>query len=90
MVACAICREPCHFFGTKIEVPPKSKVKDWQKLRDWYFAGMRAFYLRRQVRGVERKHWLEREIAKEQRLVQEKQRRVHIRKLEDELRGIAV
>jgi hypothetical protein len=89
-VRCRLCGRPCDHFGTKIEAPPKSKIREWAELREWYFAGLRAFYLKRQEQHARRRHTLEREIERYQRLAPDKQRRAYIRKIEAELNGIAI
>ena len=76
--------------GTKIEAPPKSKVREWSALREWYFSRKRASILARERQQVRRKHWLEQEIAKLRLLTEEKQRRAYIRKLEHELATIPI
>lgn len=89
-VRCRLCGKQCDHFGTKIEAPPRSKVREWAKLQEWYFERLRSFYQKRDTRLVARKHWLEREIERHRRLPEDKQRRVLARRLEEELRDIAV
>jgi len=76
--------------GTKIEAPPKSKVREWSALREWYFARKRAAVLSKAEQQVHRRHFLEREIGKHKLLTDDKQRRAYIRKLEHELGAIPV
>lgn len=61
-VACTKCGEPAVFLGTKIEVPPKSKVAEWNALRDGYYATRRAVESRAYAERVCRQHDLERKI----------------------------
>ena len=61
-VACTKCGEPAVFLGTKIEVPPKSKISDWKALREWYYAAGRAIEHRIYAETVRRRHDLERKI----------------------------
>lgn len=84
------CGELCEHLGTKIEAPPKSKLREWSALQEWYFARKRASLLALDEQRVRRKHWLEREIAKHRLLSEDKQRRMYIRKLEHELAEIPV
>ena len=83
-------RERQEPLGTKIEAPPKSKVKEWLALREWYFARKRASVMASEEKRVRRKHWLEQEIAKHALLTDDKQRRAYIKKLEHELAEIPV
>jgi uncharacterized Zn finger protein (UPF0148 family) len=89
-VRCPTCGLFCEHLGTKIEAPPKTKVREWATLQEWYFTRKRAILLARQEQLVRRKHWLEREIEKHQSLTEDKQRRAYIRKLESELADITV
>lgn len=65
-------------------------MREWAELREWYFDRLRAFYLNRKEQRVHRRHTLEREIERHERLAPDKQRRAYIRKLEAELHEIAV
>lgn len=86
---CPACGQRCEHLGTKIEAPPKTKLREWGALQEWFFMRKRAILLARQEQLVRRKHWLEREIEKHQSLTEDKQRRAYIRKLETELAEIA-
>ena len=87
-VRCPSCGAVCEHLGTKIEAPPKSKLREWTELQEWFFARKRANLLAQAEERVRRKHSLEREIEKLRRLTDDKQRRVHIRKLEEALAAI--
>ena len=89
-VRCPSCGDQCEHLGTKIEAPPKSKVRAWSALREWYFARKRANIVMLEEQRVRRKHWLEREVAKHMLLTEDKQRRAYIRKLEEELAKISI
>lgn len=62
-VRCARCRGPCACLGYKIPVPPKSKLKEWQRLREFVYRWRRESYSRQQRLRVRRIHDLEYEIA---------------------------
>jgi hypothetical protein len=41
-VVCATCSEPRVNLGYKITIPAKTRAKDWESLREQYFASQRA------------------------------------------------
>lgn len=63
-VRCPSCAKPCECLGYKIPVPPKSKTKVWERLRETWFASKRSALLRSQRQRVRFIHDTEREIAR--------------------------
>lgn len=63
-VRCPGCAKPCECLGYKIPVPPKSKTKVWERLRETWFASKRPALLRSQRQHVRFVHDTEREIAR--------------------------
>lgn len=63
-VRCASCGRPCECLGYKIPVPPKSKLKTWEALRESYFHWKREWVLEHALRQTKHIHYLEQEIAR--------------------------
>lgn len=63
-VRCPSCANPCECLGHKTPIPPKSKVRDWEELRQAYFASLRANLHEQELQRVSSIHWLEQEISR--------------------------
>lgn len=83
-----MCGKPCECIGYKTPIPPRTKIKEWGALRDWFFGLKRSTILRRQVTRVRRKHYLEREIARVGALEPNEGRRSAIEQLREQLNAL--
>ena len=63
-VRCPRCARPCECLGYKTPIPPKAKVKHWEKLRSDFYRSLGAFVSKKRVDSVRRIHGLEQEIAR--------------------------
>jgi hypothetical protein len=63
-VLCSECGKPCSNIGYKIPVPPKSKVREWERLREQLNQQKNETTLAKTQTLVRRKHELEREIVR--------------------------
>ena len=87
-VRCRQCGRQSEYLGTKIPVPAKSKLKEWKALETSYYAGRRAFELRRLVRKVNTKHEIEREISRLSTLPPNEGRTTAIKLLQKQLEAV--
>lgn len=87
-VACTKCGETAAFLGTKIEVPPKSKVMEWNALRDGYYATRRALERRAYAERARRQHDLERKIRELSARPDNKGRAALIKRLRSKLEAV--
>ena len=62
-VLCRICNDNMRFIGPTIQVPAKSKTKDWKQLEIDIHVLSQALYLENRKQKVERRHGLEKRIA---------------------------
>jgi hypothetical protein len=63
-VVCPQCTQSCAYLGYKIPVPPKSKVKEWEKLRLQLVEEARNYERTKFKIGVYSRHRVEQEIEK--------------------------
>ena len=63
-VVCATCSAPRVNLGYKIPIPAKTSAKDWESLREEYFASQRAAARVRRDAQRERRHDLQKEIER--------------------------
>lgn len=84
-VRCPVCAQPCECLGYKIPVPPKSKPKEWEKLRKEFYRSKREFNTEYEQSRVRRVHDLEQEIAKLQAMPENVGRRSLIKRLKKQL-----
>ena len=84
-VRCSTCALPCHCLGWQTPIPPKSKDKDWEALRENYFGLLRERALNSQVELVRHRHELEQEIRRLEAMPENTGRTSAIKKLKKEL-----
>jgi hypothetical protein len=89
-VRCPACGDPCIGLGTKVPVPPKSKVAVWKALETDYFARRRTWHALVRQRAVRRKHDIEREILKMEGLPNNEGRRSLLKQLKADLDIVTV
>ena len=64
VVKCPSCGNLCTYIGVKIPVPPKSKPKEWVKLRQQLSCEIAEVKNKNKKHAVAKKHDLEKEIVK--------------------------
>ncbi len=69
-------------------MPAQGKAREWEALRESYFAGKRERLIQQQVVGVKRRHQLEKEIEKLEALPENQGRTVLIKQLREQLNAI--
>ncbi len=84
-VKCSACGGDCINIGYKIPVPPKSKPKEWDDLRNQLTNEHLARTLANQRRKVQNIHSLEKEIGKLEALPENSGRASLIKKLKQRL-----
>ena len=89
-VRCPACGEPCNNLGTKVPVPPKSKLAVWKALETDYFARRRAWAALVRQRAVRWKHDIEREILKLEALPDNDGRHSLLKQLRADLEAVSV
>lgn len=89
-VRCPACGCPCVNLGTKMPVPPKSKLAVWKTLEIDYFARRRAGGALVRQRAVRKKHDIEREILKIEGLPDNEGRRSLLKQLRADLDSVSV
>ena len=89
-VLCLACGRNCECIGYKTPVPPKSKPKEWERLRRAFHEARRSALLKREQARVRRVHDLEQEIARLEALPSNPGRRgtiAHLRTRLDATKG---
>ena len=61
-VMCRMCNEHMRFIGPTIQVPPKSKLKEWKQLEDEIIVLRLELQKRKDKQNVGRRHVLEKRI----------------------------
>jgi uncharacterized Zn finger protein (UPF0148 family) len=84
-VICPQCTKKCSYLGYKIPVPPKSKIKEWQKLRLQLADEARNYERIKFKNDVSSRHLLEQEISKLKSLPANSGRNSLIKQLEKQL-----
>ncbi len=84
-VKCRHCNQHAFFIGPSIKVPPKAKIKEWQKLFNQIFSFRQAYQENLHKQRVFAKHVLEKEILKLKSRPTNYQRNRLISKYEKEL-----
>jgi len=67
-VRCPTCARPCECLGHKTPIPPKSKVKDWTRLREGFYRFRRELVAKDFSLRMAKIHTLEQKIARLSRL----------------------
>jgi hypothetical protein len=84
-VPCPSCGNDCRNLGTQLQIPSKSNLRGWRKLREAILANRLKWMPVIQRRIVERIHRIERQIAKMELLPQTSERSQRIACLKEEL-----
>jgi hypothetical protein len=84
-VRCSSCAQPCNCLGWQTPIPPKSKIRDWELLKEEYFRLRRERALNSQMELVRRRHELEQEIRRLEAMPKNSGRTIAIKGLKKQL-----
>ena len=84
-VICPLCGNECIHIGVRIPVPPKSKPKKWKALQLQLENEKADFIKSEEINNIARKHRLEKEIKKLEKLTPNKGRLSLIKSLKNQL-----
>ena len=87
-VRCPSCAQPCECLGWQTPIPPKSRVKEWEQLKESYFRLQRERALHRDKELVRQRHELEQEIGRLEAMPENLGRTSAIKRLRKQLGAI--
>ena len=88
VVVCATCSRPRVNLGYKIPIPPKTRIKDWEALREQYLISQREATRARRAAQLTRTRELSAEIDKLESLPRSAGRSRAVQLLRKQLRNV--